>query len=143
MEYHEEFERDFIKRTLLLMKTYSGSYDATLLINCLVGLLIVPREAFLNRIPQEPISSLSNWGISPSSIAAIGTQRYSGHKPNSLQGVVHSLRNSVAHFNITPEQAHGQVIAFRFRDCNGFDATIPISEMKEFVEKLANYLEKG
>lgn len=78
MEFAEEFEYDFMKRTLSLMQSYSGPFDATLLHNCLVGLLIVPRETAFDRIPLDPISSLSTWGLSPGSIITVGRPRYIG-----------------------------------------------------------------
>ena len=78
MEFAEEFEYDFMKRTLSLMQSYSGPFDATLLLNCLVGLLIVPRETAFDRIPLDPISSHSTWGLSPGSIITVGRPRYIG-----------------------------------------------------------------
>src|SRR4051794_33161821 len=42
MSYVGPFEREFMKRTLTIVKEYQGEYDATLLLNCLLGLLIVP-----------------------------------------------------------------------------------------------------
>ena len=140
MEFPEEFEREFMKRTLSLVKTYTGPKDATLLLNCLVGLLIVPKETAIDRIPLEPLSSLLKWGITPSSIVAFGVSKGKRPQPDTIRGLVHSLRNSIAHFNITPQQENHQVIAFRFQDANGFDATIKVSEMREFVERLALHL---
>ena len=56
MEYRDEFERDFMLRTLDIIKDYQGKYDATLVINCLLGLLIVPRETSLYaKIPGDSI----------------------------------------------------------------------------------------
>ena len=143
MEYAEEFERDFMKRTLSLVQTYTGPHDATLLLNCLLGLLIVPKETALERIPTEPIASLANWGISPSSISVIAKQTNRNNQPDTLRGVVHSLRNSVAHFRFKPIHKNGTVEAFRFTDLSGFDATIPLEEMRQFVERLAKHLHES
>jgi hypothetical protein len=41
MENAQQFERDFMRRTLELVRSYRGPYDATDLLNCLLGLLIV------------------------------------------------------------------------------------------------------
>lgn len=72
MEYAEQFELDFMRRTLEVLDTYRGEYDATILVNCLLGLLIVPKEKSFEKIPDSPIGDLSNWGISPSSIKRLG-----------------------------------------------------------------------
>jgi hypothetical protein len=144
MEFADQFEQDFMRRTLSLLQNYHGPYDATLLLNCLVGLLIVPRAIAFRRIPDGPISNLRHWGLSPKSIASYGRRRPSdGHDPDTVRGVVQSLRNSIAHFRINPEHESGRVTAFRFRDDNGFDATIPIEEIREFVEMLATFLQKA
>ena len=76
MEYEPEFIRSFMKRTLAIARDYGGPFDATLLINCLLGLLIVPKETLIEKVPQEPFERLSEWGISPTSIRSIGKCEY-------------------------------------------------------------------
>ena len=71
MEYDQEFERDFMRRTLELVRDYRGPYDATNLLNCLLGLLIVPKEKSLKKIPDEPVAELARWGISPQAIRVL------------------------------------------------------------------------
>jgi hypothetical protein len=135
MEYEEEFERSFMLRTLKIVQEYAGPYDATLLLNCLLGLLIVPRQAMLDRVPNTPLADIQTWGISPSAVQSFGK----GRDP-TLRGLVLSLRNSVAHFRFRPQQRNGTVSGFRFHDTNGFKARISLKEMREFVEKLTAYL---
>lgn len=72
MEFGRKFERDFMQRTLTLVKEYKSPFDATLLVNCLLGLLIVPKETSLEQIPTDPISKLAKWSISPTSIKSFG-----------------------------------------------------------------------
>jgi len=141
MEYEQEFERDFMRRTLSLVKDYKGPYDASLLLNCLLGLLIVPKEASLDKIPADPVANLKNWGITPSSIHSFGKQTDKNQHPKTLRGIVYNLRNAVAHFRFSPLHANRVVKGFAFTDKSGFDATIEIDEMREFVERLAKYLE--
>lgn len=141
MEYAPEFERDFMRRTLKLVQRYEGPHDATLLLNCLLGLLIVPKEASLARIPLDPVTELERWGISPTAIARCGRKNKANPQPETLRGVVHNLRNAVAHFRFSPQHHDGQVAAFEFDDDNGFEATIAVAEMRVFVEKLADHLE--
>jgi len=141
MEYDPDFARSFMKRTLTLARDYNGPLDATFLINCLLGLLIVPKEALIEKIPTTPFESLQIWGINPASIKSVGRCEYGHeHQPN-LRQLVRRLRNSVAHFRIEPHHNHEQVVGYSFRDKNGFHAKISIGEIRELVEKLAAHLE--
>lgn len=142
MEYEPEFERNFMRRTLEIVRGYDGPYDATLLLNCLLGLLIVPKEKSIDRIPQDPVERLASWGISPHSINNFGRCQC-GHKyPKTLRQLVKGLRNAVAHFRIEPRHHQGQCVGFDFRDKSGFQAEVRLEEVKTFVEQLAAYLEK-
>lgn len=137
MSYLDDFEHSFMRHTLEIVREYRGKYDATLLINCLVGLLVVPRKSFLDAIPDEPLSELGKWGIDPGSIESAGNSDDSG----TLRGLVRNLRNAVAHFNLTPVPRTEDVDSFEFTDQNGLKAVIELSEMRVFVEKLADHLD--
>ena len=50
------------------------------------------------------------------------------------------LRNAVAHFRFKPVPARGEVTAFNFKDQNGFEATVPLAELRVFVERLAAHI---
>ena len=142
MEYSEQFEREFMRRTLVLVKGYTGPHDATLLLNCLVGLLIVPKEKFLERIPSDPLQDLERWGISPSSIHAAAAVSKANPQPATLRGVVHSLRNSVCHSRFEPVHRNGEVEGFSYSDLSGFRAKVSLGELRLFVERLARHLEQ-
>lgn len=58
MEYDPDFARSFMRRTLTLASECDGPLDAALLINCLLGLIIVPKEALVEKIPTTPSESL-------------------------------------------------------------------------------------
>ena len=140
MSYNSDFERAFIDRSLTLVQDYHGPFDATLLLNCLVGLLIVPKEACLAEIPLEPIEELEKWGINPSAIKEFGISSSDDNNPRNLRGLVWRLRNSVAHFRFKPLPEDGEVLAFNFKDKSGFEATVPIAELRVFVERLAKHI---
>jgi hypothetical protein len=134
------FARDFMQRTLAIAKRYDGPLDATLLVNCLLGLLIVPREALFEKIPATEFDSISEWGISPDPIKSFGRCEFGHeHRPN-LRQIVRRLRNAVAHFKIDPIHESGKVSGYSFRDKNGFRAEFSLVEMKALVIKLANHL---
>ncbi len=140
MSYNSDFERAFIERSLALVQDYQGPFDATLLLNCLLGLLIVPKESCLSSIPLDPVEELEKWGISPTAIKNFGTSNGKDNDPRNLRGLVWRLRNSVAHFRFEPVPARGKVEAFNFTDQSGFEATIPLAELRTFVERLAVHI---
>jgi uncharacterized protein len=141
MSFNSDFERAFIQRSRELVQTYTGPRDATLLLNCLLGLLVVPKETCLRSIPLDPIEKFAAWGISPEAILQHGTSRSDDDDARMVRGLVWRLRNAVAHFRFRPLPETGEVIAFDFHDQSGFRASIPIGELRVFVERLAKHLE--
>lgn len=141
MSYLSDFERSFSDHTLALVEQYKGSFDATLLINCLLGLLVVPKETVLEAIPETPLSDLEKWGIAPSSVKAPGIQKGKNDpNPETLRGLVYNLRHSVAHFKIKPVSNEGGVHSFEFKNDRGLHAVITIDELREFVKRLSKHL---
>jgi len=140
MSYNSDFERAFIERSLGLVQEYKGPHDATLLLNCLLGLLVVPKESCLAAIPADPISDLRKWGIDPSAISDFGRADRPDEDPHNLRGLVWRLRNSVAHFRFRPEPEQGEVKAFHFHDKSGFKATVELAQLRTFVERLAAHI---
>lgn len=142
MSFNSDFERAFMERSLLLVKEYKGPYDATILLNCLLGLLIVPKETCIKAIPLDPIDGLRKWGISPSSIENFGNSKGEDDNPYTLRGLVWHLRNAVAHFRFKPCPERGEVKAFHFHDQSGFKATLKLDELRDFVERIAKKLKE-
>jgi HEPN pEK499 p136 len=140
MSFNSDFERAFIERSLVLVQQYKGPYDATLLLNCLLGLLVVPKESCLAAIPDTPTSQLLSWGIDPKAITSFGKWDGPNNDPNNLRGFIWRLRNAVAHFHFKPVPADGDVVAFNFKDQSGFEATVQIAELRVFVECLASHI---
>lgn len=133
MEYSDNFTNDFMSRTFDIVTNYNGSYDSTLLINCLLGLLIIPKEKFYSKIQSIKLSSLTDCGINPESIINFG-QCDCGfeHKPDLYQ-LLRRLRNAVAHFRISPIHESGKVSGYSFKDSNGFHIKLSCNEIKEMV----------
>ena len=141
MEYDADFTKSFMRRTLELAQEYEGTYDATFLLNCLLGLLVVPKESLIEKIPRAPYKTLLNWGIEPRSIKNFGRCDH-GHKHEpDLRQLVRRLRNAIAHFNIDPIHSDGQVKGYKFCDRSGFRAELTLVELNNLVTKLAKHLE--
>ena len=143
MSYLSDFERSFSDHTLKLVRDYRGPFDATLLVNCLLGLLIVPKETVLEAIPATPLAELPKWGICESSIKHPGRATKTNPHPETLRGLVANLRHSVAHFRIKPVPASGSdVHSFEYINDAGLHAVISVEEMRSFVERLSEHLSK-
>ncbi len=141
MSYLSNFERSFTEHTLAIVEAYSAEYDATLLINCLLGLLVVPKETMLNAIPETQLSELEKWGIDPLSIKEAGRSiGKNDPDPQTLRGLVFNMRHAVAHFNIKPMPHVGEVEAFEFKNERGLHAVISIKELRVFVKRLSVHL---
>ena len=139
MEYENYFEQDFMRRTLTLVNDYGGNLDATLLVNCLLGLLVLPKETLYEKIPKDDFDSLSKWGIRSGSIKPGKCAYGHEHQPN-LRQVVKKLRNAVAHFKVEPFNAGDKVGGFSFEDRGGFCAKLSLDEIGALVRHLANHL---
>lgn len=141
MDYDPDFARSFMRRTLAIAQQYDGPNDATLLINCMLGLLVIPHETLHDKIPMAPLASLHEWGISPRSIKKFGKCDHGHEHEPDLRQLIRRMRNSVSHFRVQPKHRDGRVIGFSFSDRSGFQAEVSLAELKAFVEKLAAHLE--
>lgn len=139
--YEPNFFKSFNVRTREIVSAYSGPRDATLLLNCLLGLLVLPKEKALSQLPDD--RDISGWGLPPTAITSMGTAEKGVPIPAHLRNVVQRLRNAVAHFRIEPLADHANVGGFRFQDSNGFDASIKLEQLKEFALKLSAAFEKS
>ena len=90
----EKFEKDFIVRTKSLLDNYSRDYDVTLFINCMLGLLVIPKEKHPNL--------LTNDIIPPDMLERI-VKCCRKKKEKELKEIIRHLRNAVAHGNIVFE----------------------------------------
>lgn len=143
MSYVGEFDRAFMRHTLRILEKYDGEFDATLLVNCLLGLLVVPKESCLKAIPETPLAELGTWGIDPRAIRHPGEAYPGNPRPATLRGLVISLRHAVAHFRIRPIPSRGDVHSFEYRNDKKLHAVIPLAQMREFTRRLAEHLERA
>jgi HEPN pEK499 p136 len=140
VEYEPTFEKSFMSRTLDIVNNYDGPYEATLLVNCLLGLLVLPKETVIQRIPAAPVASLNEWGIRPGSIKNPGTCEYGHQHDLNLRQLMRRMRNSIAHFDVKPIHREGEVEGYAFKDRNGFHVELSVSDIKLFVSKLLRHL---
>jgi len=149
MEF-ELFERDFIRRTQRIIDQYdryvmtqvppADRFDVTLLINCLLGLLVMPNERRFERIPPLSLDQLGDWGLPPDFVRAWGThpKKVKPENRRTLAEIVYRMRNSVCHLRIEPTGDGSEITHVRFFDANGFDATLPEGVLRQFAKRLAD-----
>ncbi|MBE0504719.1 MAG: hypothetical protein IBX46_11375 [Desulfuromonadales bacterium] len=136
MDY-DDIINDFNKRTKKLLDSYDGEYDVTLLVNCCLGLLVLPKEKCLKDIPdiEIPIDS-SIWGINRKSVTVKCDK--CGYK---LPYIIKKIRNGICHFDIKSIPNENKNIEFlEIKDRDGFKATFSIDQLKELAVSLSNHL---
>lgn len=147
MEYtNEKQELDFIKRTQKVLKQYQelnidekNKFEVTLLVNCLVGLLIVPKEEWYEDLPDTLLTK-NEWGIDPNTISFITE----GEEKN-IKNFVRHLRNSVSHYNFYLTSTNKKISSIRFEDFTDrtkttitFDAIMKVEDLQKFLEKFSS-----
>ena len=101
MGNYKNIEHDFIDRTMKLISQYESTlhkypfeeqYNYTLLLNCLLGIIVLPKERIYTHIPNPRINAelKINMGLKESII---------NPEFKKLRDFIHSLRNSIAHSN--------------------------------------------
>jgi hypothetical protein len=142
---YTQIEVDFIERTLELIDQYETyradlppdkQYNHTLLINCLVGLIILPKEKTYSRIPKEKLhfeQTLAGCGIKKSKF---------NDTLRDTKELFHRLRNAVAHFGIEVISVtrENQIDIIRFTDVEAgmFVADFHSDEIFPFLKYYAN-----
>lgn len=110
-EYASPFVKDFVCRTNAVIQDYVGEFDATVLLNCLLGMLVVPFETCGEKLVEEQICSR----IKEIQNEVKRDGRYNDYgKKNSAYTLIRHLRNSIAHFHVDPIHENGEVWGFSF-----------------------------
>lgn len=135
MEYEPDFHQCFLNRTLALVHEYKGAHEATLLVNCLLGLLVLPKEVILAKNSYEHFPSIEKMGIRASSIINAGNNK-NQPKPKEL---IRRLRNAVAHFRIEPIHKNGEIEGYTFKDNNEFHANLSLTEIRELIISISGH----
>ena len=101
MGNYKNIEHDFIERTMKLIAQYEGilhkykfeeQYNYTLLLNCLLGVIVLPKERLYSHIPNHRLTKAlkTEMGLKKSDINT---------DYKTLRDLIHALRNSIAHYS--------------------------------------------
>lgn len=97
---YQDVVADFAKRTrknlraIESLRSTGDVFEVTQLVNSMLGLLVFPREEFLEKIPKVPLETLLAYGWPVPKVREGFTQ--AAH----LGDLVRYLRNAISHFNI-------------------------------------------
>ena len=147
MSAYLQQEFDFILRTQKIIEQYVllridplEKYEVTLLINCFVGLLILPQQLWFNNLPETTLIQ-KEWGINPTNIKILNQD-----DTKSVKNVAKHLRNSVSHYHFSAfNDSNSNIKGIIFTDQNlrgkeNFKAELSIEEIKIFIIKLSNFV---
>jgi hypothetical protein len=129
-----DFKKDFPERTLDILISYNGEYEVSLLLNCLLALIVLPKEKFYENIPEE---IPSDWGLTKENVKKVPCESC-GYK---LKEIVRHMRNAISHMRIkTKSDDEGNISMILFQDSGNFKLEIPVDDLKTFVTKLTEYV---
>ena len=139
MDY-KQISCDFAERTKTLIENYKGNYEVTLLVNCCLGLIVVPKERYWKNIPNKVIPENGElWGLSRKTVSVKCKER--GYV---LRDVIRKIRNGICHFKIRSIPNENKQIEFlEISDNGGFVAKLSVSQLKDLAFSLTEHVYKS
>jgi hypothetical protein len=144
------FEVEFVERTQRILIEYSGEYKLTNLLNCMIGLIVLPNERAQNDFPtlwERDIKDIPIYSDLKINIfnPIRGKDRNTGvidYYPTTLKVFLRKLRNSIAHQNIEPINEGGLFVGAVFRNkifgVADFESEFRRRELEAFANFIAN-----
>lgn len=122
---NSSFDTHFIERTRKIIDGYKGAYNITLLLNCLLGLIVLPSEFykrqartfFEKEIADIPELNDIIQGITFNPTKRIGGKQWTADKKN-LRNLIKKVRNGVSHQQIECVDNNGNWDRVLIRDFN-------------------------
>jgi hypothetical protein len=134
----KNIEKEFVQRTLQIMQEYDGPYGVTLLVNCLLGLIVLPKERDFNHIAERNNLQFTDLGIEDGDIKSWGNI---SDEEQTVARFLRCMRNSIAHIHIESISEAGEIDSLLFIDKSGFEASLSIEKIKNMVTKLAEQVQ--
>lgn len=147
MGNYNDIESEFIERTLKLIDQYhqvldnypfEEQFNYTLVINCLLGLIVMPKERVISYVPTERLTKEYQAVIGSPSLEL-------GANVATMRDLIKALRNAVAHFDIkVASENDGNLVDWlEFSDSENDGALVARfrgSELLPFLRHYANCL---
>ena len=143
MGNYQDIESEFVDRTLRLIDQYyevldrypfEEQFNYTLTINCLLGLIVMPKERVISYVPTDRLTREYQNEIGSPSLEI-------GANIVTLRDLIKALRNAVAHFDIkvTSEDDRNLVDWLEFSDSENGGAIIARFRGSELLPFLRHY----
>ncbi|PTQ84502.1 hypothetical protein C8U37_10869 [Trichococcus patagoniensis] len=133
MGEYNNFNYDFIERTLKILKAYHGPYGVTQMINCAVGLLVLPQQKLAHQLPITDVDDSGEFGIYKSNIRKC-------RGDYSFNNVLRHVRNGIVHGHITQVSTRdGEIESIKIEDFYRGQKTFEIVVMPNQLEQFAIY----
>lgn len=157
-----EFDIEFIERTQKLIEKYDGDTEFTLLINCLLGLIIIPSEynnsLKLNYLDEQLaniptiyncLNRIGSFTFNPTYFDRATNRYVSSQK--TLGCLLKKVRNGLAHISsATPINNNGKWIGIKITDVNKrnnnnieLEVTLKYEEIKEIALYISTEYQKA
>lgn len=151
MGNYSDFEYDFIDRTLAVISQYESNlhkyefkeqYNYTLLLNCLTGLIVMPKERIIDVIPKDRLITdmKKQMGLHDTQVNSEIT---------TVKDLVVQMRHCVAHFSIRIESENDELLIDKIvfydeeRGPGYIVATFKAPELLPFVRYYADWLKSN
>lgn len=168
----QQMEVEYIHRTVDVLDQYNEiirpllpeakSFEVTLLLNCLSGLLVYSYEKLSYSIERFEIPkpefystkiavSQDEWFIEKNSIRDAGRTRKELGNPSrklsveelDIDNFVRQIRNSMSHARYEQQKTlSGNIDVMVFTDRSGFHAELSINVLEKFIRKFAEEMEE-
>lgn len=146
MEY-KDFSRDFIKRTKCNVAMYDGKYEVTNLINCCLGLIIIPKETIADKLSNDVVYECDlSYGISKEKNNINDDYAPNGDNTFGLKNIVRHIRNGLSHGRIEQNTENKEIVGLRIFDkqdnknstLENFSIEFTIEEFKTFALRVSD-----
>jgi|GEM_PF-673798 len=121
---NDKFDIQFIERTKIIIDSYKGSYNITLLLNCLLGLIVLPSEYYKRKARtffDKDISEIKELKELVNGIIFNPTKRKNNNwvaDKQNLRNLIKKVRNGVSHQQIECLDKNGRWDKVIIRDFN-------------------------
>ena len=144
---YEKLIEDFVDRTKQnlsviiegLLKDGVKVFETTQLINSCLGLIVLPREQDLQRIPKKSLKELQRHGW------PIPSMNNQSDQIRDLKDMICYLRNAIAHFNIEfTHDSHDEIDGLKLwnqenrQSPKKRESTLTVDGLRLFVEKFSD-----
>jgi hypothetical protein len=145
---YEDIVADFAWRTQQNLRAIETAeqngtcvFETTQLINSMLGLLVFPREEFVDRIPKTPLTQLRSEGWPVPRVRPGFTQA------SDLAELVRYLRNAISHFNLefrgdSENRISGVRVWNIRRGEKTWEADLQLDELRGIAERFTELLVK-